>query len=227
MRTRRLVPLVVVTAMLGLALGFALALALGCGRPAEPAASALMSAPLMPAAGPPPAPAASVDARGVTTIPWSDFSSAKGGFVISMPGTPTEDTLARDGVESHVFEVEAAEGAITFTVTYTDYDAEMPATQNVETLLDLQSHMVLAGSGGTLVFERHTRRGDLMGRELRVRDAVRTTEIRLFARRTRVFEASVSARQGEAWPEVDTNQFFDSFRIDSTSPSAATPAAAH
>jgi hypothetical protein len=195
-----------------LILSFALLAA--CATPASTSSTLAPQTLELPAPSPSLVPAAGAgSARPLARFDdWTTVAPPGGGFTARMPAAPEEDTLAHDPISTHVYEVEAADGAIVYTVARTDYPEDDDAP-DPEHMLDSARDAMVFTSGATLSFERHITIGAVPGRELRLDDPRHTVRARLFADKRHVFEVSVSVRASEPWPESEAAFFFDAFRL--------------
>jgi hypothetical protein len=141
---------------------------------------------------------------------WIEVSPPGGGFSVSMPTPPREDTLTQDPLVSHVFEAETGSGEVAFAVTYTDY-GEGPLAGDPEKRLDDARDARVAGAGGKVVFERRMAVGDLPARELRIDSPAQVIDARIVVRGARLYEVSVTVQTGSARPDDDERRFFESF----------------
>ncbi len=94
-------------------------------------------------------------------IGQQSFQSAEGGFSISMPHSPTEETSGN----THTFT--ARDNEFTYVVTYTDYPPNSIQAEAEYLLNEFQNQII--AEGGTLVMSQDITLGEHRGREFRLR----------------------------------------------------------
>lgn len=147
------------------------------------------------------------------TATFTEFVSEEGGFSVSMPGEPNEETQTvpteAGDIEVHMFSVES--GGTAYLVGYSDYPPDLVEMVDSEVLLD--SARDGAVDDGTLVSEESITLDDYPGRSLTVDTS--DEDIMVFARiflvGNRLYQVVVST--GEDALTEDMSGFFDSFKL--------------
>lgn len=147
------------------------------------------------------------------TATFTEFVSEEGGFSVSMPGTPTEETntssSAAGDIDMHMFSLRS--GGNAYLVGYSDYPPDLLEGIEPDDLLDFARDGAV--SGGTLVSEAPITLNGHPGRDLTVETSEEGMKIyiRMYLVGNRLYQVIVSTRDGDL--TEDMSDFLDSFKL--------------
>lgn len=144
---------------------------------------------------------------------FTEFVSEEGGFSVSMPGTPTEETQSipteAGDIEIHMFSIES--GSTAYLVGYSDYPPDVIEIVDSDMLLD--SARDGAVGDGALLSEKSITLGDYPGRELTVETSDEGIMVyaRVYLVGNRLYQVVVSTGDDALTEEM--RGFLDSFKL--------------
>ena len=147
---------------------------------------------------------------------WSTFTSEAGGFSISMPGLPEEEsqlTATEYGTtEAHTFIAEDA--GFGYSAIYADYPNNLIQAYPADVILGGISFGVISQSAGELLSSAEITFNDYPGKALDIASPVGDSVlmVRLYLVGNRIYQLSVVSVSARINDE-NVNRFFDSFRL--------------
>ena len=143
--------------------------------------------------------------QGVASVTWNTYTSDKGGFTVSMPGSP-QDEDAGNGMRS----VTAVSLGMGYVVIYLD----TPAGQDPEALLAGIKQGISAQ--GTLVSDKEVKLGDNPGFQIVFTSAsgneTMQNQVTAYVTPTRIYQIMVRANKNN-FSQALADQFVTSFKL--------------
>src|SRR5262245_3964343 len=170
----------------------------------------------------PPKPTPSGTITGVppvmTVQPWQEFKHEAGNFSVTLPGKPFEMSQV---IESEVGKVSTKsfivqEGAITYTVMFSDYPIAFDTPGAIKGGLDTSREMMLSRGKGKLVSEKEFFFKKYPGRELKAILNIGAVRLRMCLVQQRLYIVFVVAQWTDDLKPLETKQvdrFLDSFQL--------------
>jgi hypothetical protein len=154
-------------------------------------------------------------------VPWTSYTSKKGGFSVSMPATPWENTKVvktpYDTFEQTIVQVTNPRKGTVFAVTFTDIPADLLQGINPDDFLDEECQAFVRDGKGKLRYQKRITQAGVAGREIEDEllggKAIARTRIFLVGRR--LFHVTVAMPRDQASAN-DMNLFLDSFQFEQT-----------
>ena len=178
--------------------------------PAEPSGPAVEATPPVPPPTEPQAPSTETPAA---EHAWREFRSAKGSFVVQLPGDPKIETNPPDptGRTESRFLVDLGDTA--YIVAFDDYAPGHLTNANPTSVLDTAQDALLKALKGTLRQRRPTAISGFPGREILFDTPDHNTgKVRVFVVKNRLYQVWYLGPTGqETRPEVD--RFLNSFQL--------------
>lgn len=151
---------------------------------------------------------------------WREFTSTDGGYSISMPGNPIEQTQSVDtaagSVDLHSVSLDDRTG--TYIAMYSDFPANVVQQSDPQALLDASRDGAVANSKGQLINDRKISTDQFPGREIQVSvpaDIGQSASLivdRYYLVDQRLYQTMVIMQNAQA-PSNDALKFLDSFKL--------------
>jgi len=151
-------------------------------------------------------------------VEWKEFSSSKGRFSVSMPGSPTVDHDTEEypgageiGLFSYILSTRDAE----YGVIHSDFPDEFMQKHSADQFLDMARDEVLYRFGGELAVEKRIMLANKHpGRELQINIEEENITVfsRLYAVRQRIYYVMVALPYNVGSVE-NAIRFLDSFKV--------------
>jgi hypothetical protein len=150
---------------------------------------------------------------------WKEFTSSEGGFSVSMPGAPQEETqtvpTAAGDIELHTFLVD--QGASGYFVGYFDVPSELLAASDPGTLLNGGIQGAFGNIDGNIENQRDITLNGFPGIEasgtFSFEGETGTIKARAYLVNERVYQI-YAAVQGTGGQSPDIDRFLDSFKLN-------------
>lgn len=150
---------------------------------------------------------------------WYPVSPAEGRFSVLMPREPRLALQTANTewgpLQVRFFEVETDDGAVVYSVTYTDYPFQDISEEKAEALLLEAQAKTVKELSGQVLSESKTAYQTLPARRTSIRAASGVHyAVLVVLSKSRLYQVFTASRPGVLPPEIE-KKFFDSFRIDS------------
>src|SRR5688572_8775149 len=139
--------------------------------------------------------------------------SREGGFSISMPGTPREQTIPTSTPDGQVISklVSAQADGIVCLVVYTDLPIVATDQAEVSALIDNARDGLLLQPGSKITAERPVSIDGHTGKEFQAESAGKVLTARIFLVKDRMYQVAISVPKGT--PAGAAEAFLSSFKL--------------
>jgi hypothetical protein len=149
---------------------------------------------------------------------WYPVSPAEGRFSVLMPTKPRLALQTANTewgpLEVRFFEVETDDGAVVYSVTYTDYPFQDIDAEKADALLLEAQAKTVKELSGKILSESKTAYQTLPARRTSIRAASGVEyAVLVVLAKARLYQVFTASRPGVLPPEI-AKKFFDSFQID-------------
>ncbi len=144
---------------------------------------------------------------------WKDFASARGGFTVLFPGTPSEEksVVDTDVGKVDLYQCSISGGETFYMVAFSDYP---PIKRSADDLLDATAKAVLKNLGGDTSGMQRISLDGHPGRSARAEGARFSVAARLYWVQPRLYQLLAVAPKGKL-DLRGANRFLESFRLQS------------